>query len=60
MPAMDMRPNSDEARDVAYHFHGYTNAEAHENVGPLIIDGGEGIYVTDTHGKRYIEGMSGL
>ena len=57
---MEMRPNSDEARDIAYHFHGYTNAEAHENVGPLIIERGEGIYVTDTHGKRYIEGMSGL
>ena len=60
MPAMDMRPNSDEARDIAYHFHGYTNAQAHEEVGPLIIDGGDGIYVTDTNGNRYIEGMSGL
>ena len=57
---MDMRPNSDEARDIAYHFHSYTNARAHEEIGPLIIDGGEGIHVTDTNGNRYIEGMSGL
>lgn len=57
---MDMRPNSDEARDIAYHFHGYTNAQAHVEVGPLIIDKGDGIYVTDTQGNRYIEGMSGL
>jgi 4-aminobutyrate---pyruvate transaminase len=60
MPAMDMRPNSDEARDIAYHFHAYTNADSHAEIGPLIIDEGEGIYVTDTHGNRYIEGMSGL
>lgn len=57
---MDMRPNSDEARDIAYHFHGYTNAAAHEDVGPMIMDRGEGIHVFDSHGNRYIEGMSGL
>ncbi len=57
---MNMRPNSDEARDIAYHFHGYTNADAHAEVGPLILESGEGIYVTDQSGKRYIEGMSGL
>jgi 4-aminobutyrate--pyruvate transaminase len=57
---MNSRLNSNEARDIAYHFHGYTNAEAHKEVGPLIIDQGEGIYITDTNGKRYIEGMAGL
>ena len=57
---MDVRPNSDEARDIAYHFHSYTNAEAHEKIGPLIIESGEGIHVTDSNGNRYIEGMSGL
>ena len=57
---MDLRPNSDEARDIAYHFHGYTNARAHEEQGPLIMDRGDGIYVFDTSGKRYIEGMAGL
>jgi 4-aminobutyrate--pyruvate transaminase len=57
---MDMRPNSDEARDIAYHFHGYTDARAHESKGPMIMDRGEGIHVFDTHGNRYIEGMAGL
>ena len=57
---MDLRPNSDEARDIAYHFHGYTNARTHADIGPLIINEGEGIHVTDTNGNRYIEGMSGL
>ena len=57
---MDLRPNSDEARDIAYHFHGYTNARAHEDQGPMIMDRGEGVYVFDMQGNRYIEGMSGL
>lgn len=57
---MDMRPNSMEARDIAYHFHGYTNARAHEENGPMVIDRGEGVYVFDTRGNRYIEGMAGL
>ena len=57
---MELRPNSIEARDVAYHLHGYTNARAHEENGPLVIDRGEGVHVFDTGGKRYIEGMAGL
>lgn len=57
---MDLRPNSDEARDIAYHFHGYTNAQRHGEVGPTIMERGEGIYVFDQAGNRYIEGMAGL
>lgn len=53
-------PNSVEARDVAYHFHGYTNARLHEQNGPLVIESGKGIRVVDNTGKSYIEGMSGL
>lgn len=57
---MNHMPNSPEARDIAYHFHSYTNAVAHAEVGPMIIDRGEGIHVWDNQGKKYIEGMSGL
>ena len=53
-------PNSAEARDVRFHLHGYTNGRLHENVGPLVIDRGDGIYVFDAEGRRYIEAMSGL
>ncbi|TWI36019.1 aspartate aminotransferase family protein [Paracoccus sulfuroxidans] len=49
-----------EARDIAYHMHAYTNAVRHAEVGPMIIEGGEGIYVEDNEGRRYIEGMAGL
>lgn len=51
---------SPEARDIQYHFHAYTNARRHLEVGPMIIEGGEGIYVTDNEGRRYIEGLAGL
>lgn len=57
---MTHAPNSPEARDVAYHFHAYTNAMAHAEVGPQIIENGEGVFVFDNHGKRYVEAMAGL
>ncbi|MBV5264469.1 aspartate aminotransferase family protein [Pinisolibacter aquiterrae] len=57
---MTHAPNSPEARDVAHHLHGYTNAIRHEEIGPLVIERGDGIYVHDIHGKRYIEAMAGL
>jgi 4-aminobutyrate--pyruvate transaminase len=57
---MDIQPNSIEARDKAYHLHSYTNARALEQDGALVIERGEGIYVYDNAGKRYIEGMAGL
>ncbi|HET8598569.1 MAG TPA: aspartate aminotransferase family protein [Castellaniella sp.] len=46
--------------DIAYQFHSYTNAQRHREEGPCIMSRGEGIYVYDTDGKQYIEGMSGL
>ncbi|NDV88536.1 aminotransferase class III-fold pyridoxal phosphate-dependent enzyme [Aurantimonas aggregata] len=57
---MTVQPNSIEARDIAYHLHSYTNARQHEATGPIIIDKGEGVFVTDTDGNRYIEAMAGL
>lgn len=47
-------------RDIAHHVHPQTNMRLHEEVGPLVIERGEGIYVFDEHDKRYIDGMSGL
>ena len=57
---MSVRPNSPEARDIASHLHSYTDARKLEQEGPLIIAEGKGIYVYDTTGKEYIEGLSGL
>ena len=38
----------------------YTNLSAIRETGPVVLDRGEGIYVWDSDGKRYIEGMAGL
>ncbi len=57
---MDMTPNSPEARDIAYQMHPYTNARRHQEIGPLVLERGEGVHVIDNAGKRYIEALSGL
>jgi 4-aminobutyrate--pyruvate transaminase len=57
---MSARLNSVQARDVAYYLHPYTNLSTHEKEGPLVITRGEGIYVYDDAGNRYIEGLGGL
>lgn len=53
-------PNSIEARDMRWHMHPNSNARRHEQIGPLVIERGDGIHVIDNTGRRYIEAMSGL
>jgi len=48
------------ALDVQAHLHPFTNAAAHADLGPMVVTRGDGIYVEDDAGRRYIEGMSGL
>ncbi|MCC7346872.1 MAG: aminotransferase class III-fold pyridoxal phosphate-dependent enzyme [Variibacter sp.] len=55
-----MRPNSLEARDTHSVIHGLTNLKRHMQRGPLVIDHGRGVWVTDVDGKEYLEAMSGL
>ena len=46
--------------DIAHLLHPYTNLERHQETGPLVIEGGQGVRVFDEAGKDYIEGMAGL
>ncbi len=57
---MSARANSPSGRDIAYHLHPYTNLVQHEKQGPHIITKGDGIYVIDDQGNRFIEGLAGL
>ena len=52
--------NSLHHADISTTLHPYTDARKHEAQGPLVIDRGEGIYVYDSNGKQYIEGLAGL
>ena len=52
--------NSPHARDIASVIHPYTNLVKHEEVGPLIITEGKGVFVRDLEGNDYLEGLAGL
>jgi 4-aminobutyrate---pyruvate transaminase len=47
-------------RDQSFHLHPATNLRALQKEGPLVITRGEGVYVYDDEGRRYLEGMAGL
>ena len=47
-------------QDVAHLVHPYSNLDAHTTRGPTVITRGDGCYVYDEHGRRFLEGMSGL
>tara|TARA_B100000963_G_scaffold139593_1_gene121563 strand:- start:1731 stop:3089 length:1359 start_codon:yes stop_codon:yes gene_type:complete len=47
-------------KDIENLFHPVTNLKTHHQDSPLILDKGEGIYVYDIDGKKYIEGLAGL
>jgi 4-aminobutyrate--pyruvate transaminase len=47
-------------RDIETLVHPYTQLAAFRESGPLILERGKGVFVYDTEGKEYIEGMAGL
>ena len=47
-------------KDIKNLFHPATNLKAHEGTEPLILEKGDGIYVYDKDGNKYIEGLAGL
>nr|WP_175800664.1 aspartate aminotransferase family protein [Burkholderia anthina] len=46
--------------DIKHYIHPYTNLSSHQSVGPMVIERGEGVYVYDDQGNRYLEALSGL
>src|SRR5277367_6449499 len=52
--------NSAASRDIATTIHPYTNLKVHETEGPLVITGGDGVFVRAEDGKKYLEGLAGL
>jgi len=47
-------------RDLSFHLHPSTNLRSVQTEGPMVIARGDGVYVYDEAGKRYLEGMAGL
>ncbi|MEE9322203.1 MAG: aminotransferase [Granulosicoccus sp.] len=46
--------------DKKHSLHPYTHLKNHQNQGPFVIERGDGIYLYDDQGMRFIEGVSGL
>nr|WP_099826434.1 aminotransferase [Oceaniglobus indicus] len=53
-------PNSWEARADAHSFYGFTDLPSVERRGMVVLTHGEGPYVIDVHGNRYLDGNAGL
>ncbi|SFH66134.1 aminotransferase [Albimonas pacifica] len=55
-----MLPNSNRARDLATIVHQQTELSGMRETGATLMTGGDGVYVFDEDGKRYLEGMAGM
>ena len=56
----DESPNSWEARADTNSMYGFTDLPTIEERGATILTHGDGPYVFDVHGKKYLDGNSGL
>lgn len=57
---VDNAVNALVEKDIAHLVHPYTNQARHLEKGPSVIERGDGCYVYDNQGTRYLEAMSGL
>lgn len=57
---MNIEPNSWEARAAAHSFYGFTDLPSVRERGTVVLTHGEGPYVFDVHGRRYLDANSGL
>ncbi|PTW51433.1 aminotransferase [Rhodovulum kholense] len=56
----DTAPNSWEARAESSSFYGFTDLPSIKARGTVVLTHGEGPYVIDTEGRRYLDSNSGL
>jgi 4-aminobutyrate---pyruvate transaminase len=47
-------------KDIEHIIHPFTDLDLHAEVGPLILERGEGVHVFDEDGNRYLDCMSAL
>src|SRR6476469_2917964 len=55
MPLSNLQP-----RAVETLIHPYSNQATLRETGPLVFERGKGVYISDTEGTAYLEGMAGL
>src|SRR5260221_14585683 len=47
-------------KDHDHFLHPWTHFDSFKKDGSLIVAEGEGCYITDVHGKRYLDGLGGM
>ncbi len=57
---MKINPNLIDRWDKEYIWHPYTQMKEYENSKNLIIEKGEGNYLIDIHGKKYLDAVSSI
>ena len=55
-----MTPTNMGVRDIESLVHPFTNLKRHREIGPTILDRGQGIHLFDDRGQKYIDGLAGL
>lgn len=59
-PALSERTRRLAADDLAYVWHPFTQMQEYARETPLVIERGEGCWLIDTDGRRYLDGVSSL
>jgi 4-aminobutyrate--pyruvate transaminase len=57
---MENRAADLESADVRWHLHSQTDGLRHLETGPLMISGGEGPFIFDIEGRKYLDAVSSL
>ena len=55
---MNVIPNSPGRRDAAVLLHPQTDWQAHAQTGAFVLSNGDGVYVYDENGRKYLDGMA--
>ncbi|MGO8264488.1 aspartate aminotransferase family protein, partial [Rhizobium ruizarguesonis] len=53
-------PSNLAAIDDAHHLHHFADMKKLNAEGARIIQRGEGVYILDNHGRKYLDGFAGL
>ena len=57
---MQFDPDTVRQQDIDHHFHPFTDFSTFATTGSMILAEAEGAYLTDSSGRRYLDGIGGL
>ncbi|SDE74147.1 aspartate aminotransferase family protein [Kordiimonas lacus] len=60
MAAVERGTDEWQKLDVAHHLHPFTDPKYFDTKGPLVVTHADGVYITDSSGRKILDGMAGL